>query len=196
MPAPSPREPSVEPGNAVTAVLVREHGWICEALELLEQVVGRLNAGTPVEVGHLLGLVSFFREFADRCHHAKEEDVLFPVLLEAGVLEAGSPLAPVANEHEQGRRLVRTLEQHAVDAGKSAEARDRFVHAALAYVALLRDHITHENEVLFPLADELLGEDVTRIVAAFDLYESHAVGENAAARFRAQLDALTKLLTA
>ncbi len=190
-----PREPTSEPGSAVTAVLMREHEWILEAVHLLERLVGQLTAGKRVEVGVLLGLVTFFREFSDRCHHAKEEDVLFPVLLEAGVVEAGSPLAPVTNEHEQARRLVRTLEQHAADAGTSAEARDRFVHAALAFAALLRDHITHENEVLFPLADELLGDDATRIVSAFDLYEFQAVGENAGPRFRAQLDALTRLLT-
>lgn len=178
----------------MTALLIKEHEWIVEALELLERVTQRVQSQEHVEGVQLLGLVSFLQTFADQCHHAKEEDVLFPVLLKAGVVEEGLRLAPLAAEHDQARRLLKTMAQHAGAVSHVEGASGRFVHAAHAYGALIRDHIAMENELLFPLAERLLGDDVAKVLAAFDLYESHAVGEHAPTRFRLQLDSLREQL--
>lgn len=176
------------PGSVV-AVLKTEHEWIVEALELLEGVTRRIHHNEWLEPEAVLGLVAFLQNFADRCHHAKEEEVLFPVLLRAGAADAGVRLASVAAEHDQARRLLRTMDQHATSVGEK-EGADRFGHAAHAYAALIRKHITMENEVLFPLAEQLLGGEAANVLAAFELYEAHAVGDHAASRFRAALDDL------
>jgi hemerythrin-like domain-containing protein len=34
----------------------------------------------------------FLKEFADRCHHGKEEDFLFPALEKAGIKKEGGPI--------------------------------------------------------------------------------------------------------
>jgi len=63
--------------------LTHEHQALLHALELLDALCQRLRhpeQGRTVDPQDLLQLTGFFREFADRCHHGKEEDLLFPAL--------------------------------------------------------------------------------------------------------------------
>ena len=47
--------------------------------------------------------MDFIKTFADSCHHAKEEDLLFPAMGEAGFPSRGGPVGVMLMEHEQGR---------------------------------------------------------------------------------------------
>jgi hemerythrin-like domain-containing protein len=55
-----------------------EHDLIKRGLTLLEQAVGRIDAGQPVLESLPQWAPRFFQQLADKCHHAKEEDVFFP----------------------------------------------------------------------------------------------------------------------
>ena len=130
--------------GAATADLRDEHEVILQALAVLERVAHRLAGERTVNEPALADLVQFLQTFADRCHHAKEEDQLFPALRAKG---AGDALAVFREEHEEGRGYLRTLATGASRAARAAAARH--------YVSLLRSHIERENEVLFPMADGL-----------------------------------------
>jgi len=54
----------------------------------------------------LAKLLDFFQIFVDKCHHAKEEEVLFPALLDAGLPREGGPDQVMLAEHATGRKLV------------------------------------------------------------------------------------------
>src|SRR3972149_10388378 len=60
-------------------------------------------------------------------------------------------------EHQEARFLTRSMREAArrLEAGDET-ARVPLVTNAQRYVALLRDHIEKEDEMLFPMADELL----------------------------------------
>ena len=60
--------------------LKAEHDLIERGLALLQKAVARLEVGQPLPEGFPKGAPRFFQQFADQCHHAKEEDVFFPVL--------------------------------------------------------------------------------------------------------------------
>lgn len=60
-----------------TEVLKTEHRAIELMLRILDNVSDRLERGETVDTGDLEAMVEFIRVFADRCHHAKEEDHLF-----------------------------------------------------------------------------------------------------------------------
>jgi hemerythrin-like domain-containing protein len=90
---------------------MREHRLIERMLKVAEgRVEGmrRDGRGDPVFVEQVVG---FVRAYADRCHHGKEEDILFRDL-------AGRDLDPdlrrimeeLLREHMEGRQLVRELE--------------------------------------------------------------------------------------
>jgi hemerythrin-like domain-containing protein len=132
-----------------TADLRHDHEVILRALAVLERVAGRLAAGQPVHEWALADLVQFLQTFADHCHHGKEEDHLFPALFAKGM---GDRLAVFLEDHEEGRRYLRTLESRGASGTERAAAARR-------YVGMLQDHIHRENEVLFPMADGLLTAD-------------------------------------
>ena len=110
-------------------------------------------------------VAEFAANYADRRHHGKEEEVLFPMLREAGL-----------PEHVQGRELVGQLRQAAQD----GRAEPTYA-AARGYVHLLRDHIAKEDQVLFEMARQMLSaEQVERLREGFDTVNAECSGVDAA----------------
>lgn len=154
--------------------LVDEHDHILYALDVLELAVGHLDAGKPVTAGQLTTLVTFFRRYADACHHAKEEQVLFPALTAAGMPEQGGPVAVMLAEHVEGRSFVSRM-ANVLDDDLDAGRRD-FVDAARAFSMLLRDHIRKENEVLFQIGRGVLpSERDTEVMADYERFEQATI---------------------
>src|SRR4029079_8973557 len=101
--------------------------------------------------------IRFFRTFADRCHHKKEEEVLFPALAKKGLGTSVGPVAVMLQEHEIGRGHVARLDETIRRARRREEgASDAVAQAARAYADLLLAHIGKEDHILFPLADQVL----------------------------------------
>ena len=59
--------------DTATGVLRKEHDAILRMLDVTEEVARQLDRGARVAPETLAGLLEFFRLFADRCHHGKEE---------------------------------------------------------------------------------------------------------------------------
>jgi len=139
-----------------TQVLIEEHRVILRALGTLERGAERLTGGAALPAGWWDELVEWLRAFADRNHHAKEEQLLFPAMVKRGVPQEGGPIGVMLAEHVRGRALVA-----AMAAGEPAHR----VTKAREYVALLRQHIDKENGILFPLADAVLDDETVRTLA-------------------------------
>ena len=145
----------------VTRVMVEEHRLILRMVSLLEKSVQEMEAGNFRNWQFFLDAVDFIRNYADRFHHAKEEDVLFKALIAGGMPEQNSPVAAMHMAHDEGRAYVRGME----DAARKALAGEAGQEAALAqnargYATLLRDHIDKEDTILYPLSERILPEDV------------------------------------
>jgi len=89
--------------------LMAEHELIVEVLDALDGYASNVERGTEVEPSDLAELVRFLREFADGCHHAKEEGILFAAMEQAGFPREMGPLAVMLAEHEQGRGYIARL---------------------------------------------------------------------------------------
>ncbi len=160
-------------------MLRHEHEVILRALALLERLGQRLEAREPVDRKALGWLRDFFGTFADKCHHGKEEQHLFPAMERHGVPRDGGPLGVMLQEHEEGRALVRAMAQD--DDHQVAEA-------IRGYTTLLRAHIDKENDVLFPLAEELLpGAEQKDLLGAFEAVEALVAGRGVHERLLAEL---------
>lgn len=140
-----------------STTLRNEHRVIERVLRVLEHLTTRHERGEPFEAASLKKCVEFFRLFADACHHAKEEDLLFPVLEGRGIPREGGPIGVMLSEHQQARAL--TAEMGAAlssfDGGEDG-ARERFVSAARQYLALLTNHIQKEDNILFNIGDRVM----------------------------------------
>jgi len=161
-----------------TQELSHEHQAILQMIRILEKIGLKLAAGERVDVGHLEKAVDFIRGFADKCHHAKEEDLLFPAMEKAGIPKTGGPLGVMLNEHVAGRGFVKGMTDAIAGLKKGNKAAGReFAENAAKYGALLSQHIFKEDHVLYPMADaRLTAAQQAELSACFADVEEKVVG--------------------
>ena len=156
---------------------------ICQKIELS----GKLD--DPQDVDHLL---EFFTVFVDKCHHGKEEELLFPALVAVGVSENG-PIVVMLHEHEMGRNHVKAMSTAFAGymTGSISSSKDVLKNAH-GYISLLRDHIEKENNVLFVMADSLLSEQgQDELFEGFEKIEEDRIGVDKHEEFHGLLKKLS-----
>jgi hemerythrin-like domain-containing protein len=123
--------------------LVDEHVLIKKWIALIPQVLETFDLGSAEDRELILEGVNFIRSYADRFHHAKEEDILFKYFDENSDI-----LKTMLEDHAKGRNLVKAIVE-------ALEKRDRqgVVGHLLAYRGLLTEHIKKEDEILYPWMD-------------------------------------------
>jgi hemerythrin-like domain-containing protein len=162
-----------------TDMLMGEHRVIEQVLDCLEKLADRCAAGGGLDVASARQALEFLREFADHCHHGKEEGHLFPLLEARGFRREGGPTGVMLDEHEQGRRHVAAMAAAVVGAAAGHPAAgEAFVRHARDYVRLLREHIQKEDHCLFPMAAQVLTEaDRSALLHSFEGVEGGEMGE-------------------
>lgn len=165
--------------------LAHEHNLIILALEGVERQVAALRRGEAPEAAVLEQALDLFREFADRCHHGKEERQLFPALVPHADPEGLAFLELLREEHVQGRALVATAGRALADLAENQANATRTLITSLAdYVALLRSHIDKENRRLFPMTERLLSAaEQSALEEAFDRVEREEMGAGVHERY-------------
>lgn len=153
-------------------VLKHEHDAILMALKILDKISDEASRGNATSAD-VMRFLEFLREFADTCHHGKEEGLLFPAIVEAGLPEDGGLVSAMLSEHEQGRALVAAM----ADAADPVISPTQFSKAAIAYAAHMRAHIEKENTILFPMADRVVASGIMDgLVSAFERHEENVMG--------------------
>ncbi len=136
---------------------MQEHELIVAVLAALQAMAEKLAAGEEVARQDVADFGRFFRDFADKCHHGKEEDRLFVKMVEAGFPKDGGPIAVMLAEHDAGRQEVRGLLAIGTGSGPLSEAeRARAIEYASQFVPLLYAHIQKENNILYPMAQDTI----------------------------------------
>lgn len=145
----------------VTQVMVEEHRLILRMIALVEQNAAMVERNEFRDWRFFLDAVDFIRNYADRFHHAKEEDVLFTALVKNGMPEKQSPIEAMLMEHDAGRAHVRGMEAAARRALKGDESEiPALLEHARGYAQLLRGHIDKEDTILYPLSERVLPQEV------------------------------------
>lgn len=166
-------------------LLMQEHEVIERVLNLLHQAVVRIEAEQAVPKGFPSWSVQFFRQFADHCHHGKEEDILFPLLELRGIPRDGGPIGVMLYEHVIGRDCVGRMDRAASISPPDERA---FAKAANEYIPLLRQHIFKENNVLFQMAQHCLSEqDAVTTMERFRSVEEEKGGPEFHERYEAEV---------
>jgi len=153
--------------------LKHDHDAILSALKILDRIAEGIDKGSTPGTGDLSKFIDFLKEFADKCHHGKEEGILFPALTEAGMPSRGGPVGVMLSEHVEGRNLIKEME------GAIASTPDysAFSSAAKKYSSLLQSHIEKENDVLFPIAEKTLDPgQLEKLDTAFERHEETVIG--------------------
>jgi hemerythrin-like domain-containing protein len=163
--------------------LMNEHRLIERAIDALIGFADEVRRKSTDEKEELGRFVTFIRDFADGCHHGKEENILFATMVEAGFPSDGGPVAVMLMEHVEGRGYVQALsELELQETPWTADDRQRLADAANGYGNLLRQHIHKEDAILYPMAEQRLPPHLMNRVAdeceAFEAYKTSS-GERA-----------------
>lgn len=147
------------PSETATNVLREEHQLILRVIGALESLLNHGAEAGDYNFDALERCASFFRLFADACHHGKEEDLLFPELEACGIPRDGGPIGVMLAEHQQGRAFVKQMLEHLPQARTGdTSAIKALIEAGRGYIDLLRQHIDKEDNVLFMMADRVMDQ--------------------------------------
>jgi hemerythrin-like domain-containing protein len=156
-----------------TEMLEVEHRVIAKIVASAPILADRLDAGQPVDVETLRQVVEFMRIYADKCHHGKEEQLLFPLLVKRGVPSRGCPIEPLTREHVMGRAFVTGLAEASLTYQQGdLAAKDALVKNLRGIADLYPNHIWKEDYLLFPMTNKVLSvEDLTTLSKDFEKVE-------------------------
>jgi hemerythrin-like domain-containing protein len=177
-----------------TQLLSAEHRVIERVLSVVEKLT---TAPVEESLDNWKKALDFIRFFADKCHHLKEEKVLFPALQEHGIPSEGGPIGMMLLEHEEGRGYVKAMVA-AVERLQANEsnARESLVTNAKAYMRLLKEHIQKEDDILFRMADDVIpGPTQAQLLTAFAEHEVREMGSDVHEKYlsiAAELEAKVK----
>lgn len=156
-------------------ILSDEHQNILKVIEILLKECDFLQAGGEIKKTFFEKVIDFVRGYADKFHHAKEEDILFQEfnrLAEDGCVHC-NPVEQMLREHDLGRNFIGNLEE-----GNEKNDKDKIIENARGYAQLLKEHIFKEDNILYPMADEALSQEAKEmILKKFKLKEDERIGE-------------------
>lgn len=162
-----------------TDQLIQEHQAVLLMLQILEAINSDLDRGIQPDADEMDSVIDFLKGFVDKCHHGKEEDILFPELEARSVPNTNGPIGVMLSEHQQGRVLIKGMAEalNLFKAGLLDSISKQFVPNSRQYTELLRNHIAKENQVLFKMADSLIDEaDQNELYEKFEELENERMG--------------------
>lgn len=143
-------------------LLMKEHENILAFTKHLRRICCAVIEGADIDIQEFRECIEFARNYADRHHHGKEEQILFRFMLDSADPAAEKLVRNgMLTEHDFGRyhigELENALKQYA-SAPAVEEKLDIITHAG-GYVDLLRRHIEKEDTVCYTYALRTLPEE-------------------------------------
>lgn len=176
--------------RGTTERLMEEHDQIIGFLNTLFRGIRLERQGVLLGIDFWKDAIHFIRNFSDNYHHAKEEKILFPAYCDKGMQVDYGPVAVMLRDHEHFRSAVALIEESLEQGEAGNEGRwlacDDFIES-------LRFHIHKENNILYPMGEDILSEeDEVRLMAAFDEAEEELGSDVTEEEFKRLAESLEK----
>lgn len=161
-------------------LLIDEHQNILKFVAIMKSSCKEILDGKAVDINLFREYINFARNYADKHHHGKEEEILFKIMVDE--------LPPLAEklirqgmlvEHDLGRLFMANLEEALA---KYEESNDDIykldiIANAVAYGDLLARHIDKEDKVVYTFAMRELSSELKQRVdeetRAFEERDGH-----------------------
>ncbi len=145
--------------------LTREHGNILEGLDYLYRAKEALEKNKCPPKKFFESAVLFFREYADKFHHYKEEYLLFSFLARNKEGDIDLEIGSLRYQHELNRECIAKIEKsvNGYEMGSEIAITTLLMNLA-AFISILRRHIFRENQLFFPMAEAELSEKEKEIL--------------------------------
>ena len=140
--------------------LIEEHRQIRVVISAIAALVDLTAGERRISPTPFLELQRFIARFADGSHHAKEEQVLFEQMIQAGMPVEGGPLQCMLTEHEQGRKYASVMgaAARACLAGDWCQ-QHQMLASARSWCVLLTAHTDKEDLMLYPIAQRVISAE-------------------------------------
>lgn len=161
-------------------LLMIEHRIIERMISLMTLELKKITEENKADPDFLSAALDFLKIYADKCHHGKEEDILFTVLEQKSLAEEHKKmLKELLEEHVASRKIVAVL----------TESADKYAHAdnfALkdiagniqALVQLYSQHIVKEDKVFFlPVMEYLSKQEQDKMIRDFRNFDRDFIHE-------------------
>jgi branched-chain amino acid transport system ATP-binding protein len=165
-------------------VISEDHRNLWRIAATIDIVADEMESGGKVDPAFFSSIFDYIEHFMDACHHAKEDDYLFPAL-RARSEAVGAILDRLQAEHRNGPEILKSLREQLAQAAVGKLGNAAFAAALRTYTQSLKSHIRTEEKDAMPLAREVLtAEDWADIDRAFLDSDDPLFGEKANAEFR------------
>ena len=141
-------------------ILVGEHDRILKMIEITTIILKKEDK-TEINIDHIENIIDFIKNFADKYHHLKEEDILFMEMEKYGMSRESGPIAVMLHDHKEGRNYIK-LAVEGIEKFKQGDvlAFAQIQENLMAYCILLTNHIAKENNILYPMSERILPANV------------------------------------
>lgn len=124
-------------------------------------------------------LIDWVEVFIDKCHHGKEDDVLFPAMASSEDPELTSLIEDLHAEHQIGRSLLESIKLEFAAFSKPKGSPELLIRLSQDYINLFKKHIRRENAQLLPRLEKCFPIEVQEQIAAqFEQYQRRTIGSN------------------
>jgi hemerythrin-like domain-containing protein len=157
-------------------IMIHEHTYIKRMLKIVQKLSQKIVDGKAVEHQAFYQAIDFVRNYADKYHHGKEEDMLFKDMAEelGDVMKTG-PIQGMLIEHDLGRMYIANLEENLKKHENGEDTRIFIIANAVSYTELLFKHIDKEDNAIYQYAKRTLKkETLEKLDRQSDEFESEA----------------------
>lgn len=134
-------------------ILMNEHQNILIVANAISKKCNQMKEEWKIDVEFVKKSIDFIQNYADKFHHLKEEDLLFKNAEEC--LTHCNPIWQMLHEHNVGREYIKWVIEWLNENNLNLVN-----YNLLEYVDLIDSHIYKEDNILYPMLDEEMWEDL------------------------------------
>jgi len=156
-----------------TEILETEHRFIQKVIDGIRGLLDLTAFEKAFDADKFASMIDFMRSYADNCHHGKEEELLFPTLIEKGVPTQGCPIGALKGEHIRGRSFTDLGAEGTELLKKGDPSGWESVRKGLEGIAsLYPNYIWKEDFLLFPMTIKVMNAgELFKLTDKFDQFD-------------------------
>ena len=141
-------------------IMIQEHRIIEIVLDCLSEMIQDVMTQRKLKFFDAENAINFFKNYADKFHHCKEEDQLFKIVEEKNIPEELEYIRDLLSDHEKGRTYVKGMADSFREAAHgNSDMLMEFAKNGRDYIDILRAHILKEDRMFFPLVEKSFSDD-------------------------------------
>ncbi len=146
-------------GFSMIVQIMESHHKHCDTLYVTAE--NNLNDGNEEEGKKLLAAFLWNMEM----HFRREEEIIFPAFEQKTGMSGGGPTQVMRTEHQQIRSVLAEMKK-SLDSGDYQE----IFNQAETMLILIQQHNSKEENILYPMSDQHLGNDLDQIARKVQLF--------------------------